>query len=205
MNERDSSNSGGDDNAINPFAAPTNSRRIDPVGGNPITLPPPEPNKVFVKWLLVCTIAAAPSFFLGGGMGQWRLSAVLGMVFGVLVFVVGYTALELTAAVQNQMNKPVSRRASWIAYLTRAGISIVFPVGVVVDMFCGIFAVGISAVLTGFSDRVGPSYDVEVSEIMRCFQFFVTTVAQGVLLNFLLFAYMGVVWVICNALSNDQR
>ena len=120
------------------------------------------------------------------------------------MFVIGYTAIEFTTAVQEQMQKPVSRRASWIAYFTRVVISIVFPVGIVVDMFCGIFAVGVSSAITGITEVGFRGNDGLIeSDDVRFFQFLVTTVVQGVLLNLVLFAYMGIVWLICKTISRD--
>ena len=191
--------------AFNPFAAPTVSDAIEPIAGDPI--PPPQLPHVFVKWLLVCGAAAGPSFALGGGMGGWRFSAVLGMIIGVMIFVIGYTALEFTTAVQQQMGKPVSRRSAWIAYLTRVAISIIFPIGVFIDMFCGLMAVGFSSTVVGFREnyagsRNGVTFDNFSS--LECFQFAFTTVVQGVILNLVLFAYMGIVWLVCNA-ANKSR
>ena len=192
------------ENSINPYAVPISSSAIAPDRGNQDPLPPPQLSQVFFKWLVICAIAAAPSFVIGGSMGNWRTAAVLGMVIGVLIFVVGYTALEFTTAIQEQMQKPVSRRASWIAYLTRVAISIVYPVGVFVDILCGVFAIGLSTPVTGIADGgFGRGEIVNVSEAALCFQFALTTVFQGVLLNLVLFAYMGIVWVICSAIMRD--
>ena len=72
------------ENPINPFAVPISSSAIAPERGNPDPPPPPELSKVFIKWLIICAFAAGPSFYFGGMMGNWRLSAVLGMVVGIL-------------------------------------------------------------------------------------------------------------------------
>lgn len=193
------------EDSVNPFAAPLTSATIQPLPGNPDPLPAPKLPNVIAKWVVVCAFAAGPSFFMGGGLGNWRTSAVLGMVVGVLVFVIGYSALEFTTAIQEKMAKPVARRAAWIAYLTRVGISIVFPVGIFVDVFCGIFAVGISSAVTGIQGgpprfQEGP----DVSTSVEFFQFMFTTVVQGILLNLVLFAYMGIAWVFCNLFSKDR-
>jgi hypothetical protein len=188
---------------VNPFAAPVTSAAIKPLAGDPDPLPPPKLSNVFAKWLVICGISAGPSFFFGYSVGNGRFPAVLGMVIGVMIFVVAYTALEFTSAVQQQMAKPVSRRAAWIAYLTRVGISIVFPVGIFVDVFCGIFAMGISSSVTGLQAGLGNSTSSPVPAAYECFQFVFTTVAQGILLNLVLFAFMGIAWVFCNSFSRD--
>ena len=192
------------ENPINPFAVPMSSAVIAPDRENPDRLPPPQLFRVFFKWLIVCAVAAGPSFYFGGMMGNWRLSAVVGMVIGILVFVIAYTAIEFTTAVQDLMQKRVSRRASWIAYLTRVVISIVFPVAIVVDVFCGAFAVGLSSSVTGITEvGFGEGGGGDFSDDVRCFFFIVTTLVQGVMLNLVLFGYMGIVWVICNATMRD--
>jgi len=188
---------------FNPFAAPAVATTMAPKPGDPNPPPPPSLPKVFVKWLLVCTVAAGPSFVLGGGMGGWRFAPVLGMVIGVLLFVVGYTVLEFTAAVQNQMAKPVSRRSAWIAYITRVAVSVIYPIGAAIDIVCGIFAVGFSSTLTGFTDGLSREQQPDVQAVVECFQFTFTTVVQGLLLNLVLFAYMGLVWLICKAASRS--
>lgn len=188
--------------SVNPFAAPLTSATIEPLPGNPDPLPTPKLPNVFAKWLLVCVCAAGPSFFIGGGIGNWRGSAVLGMVIGVLIFVVGYTALEFTKVIQQQMANPVSRRAAWIAYFTRVAISI-FLIGAYLDMLCGVFAIGISSAVTGIQGNLANTSRGDVSTWVECLQYMFTTLVQGVLLNLVLFAYMGIVWVICNLFSRD--
>lgn len=190
------------DKPINPFAAPASSSVIASTAGDVGLPPPPKLPAVFLKWLVVCTFAAAPSFFLASGLANGRLSANLGMIAGVLMFVIAYTAVEFTDVVQNQMAKPASRRSAWIAYVTRMGISVVFPVGFMVDMFCGMFAVSVSSSLTGLPEPLGTGAEGTDAMIVFC-QFLFTTVLQGVLLNLVLFAYMALVWVICKASSSN--
>ena len=120
--------------SINPYAVPQSSSVIDAAPSDP-NPPPLQLPLVFTKWLLVCILAAGPSFYFGGMLGGFRLSAVTGMGIGILIFVIAYTAIEYTSAVQRQMRKPVSRRASWIAYSTRIIISVIFPIGIFVDVF----------------------------------------------------------------------
>ena len=168
------------ENPINPFAVPVSSAAIAPERGNPDPLPPPQLSLVFIKWFVICAFAAGPSFYFGGMMGNWRLSAVVGMVIGILIFVIAYTAIEFTTAVQEQMRKPVSRRASWIAYFTRVVISIVYPVGLVVDMICGFVAVGLSSSATGITDSAfGNGQLSGISDDTRCFYFIFTTIGSG--------------------------
>ncbi len=136
-------------------------------------------------------------------MGNWRAPAVLGMVIGVLIFVIGYSALEFTKTIQQKMADPVSRRAAWIAYGTRVAISILF-IGVYLDIFCGAFAIGISSSVSGFQGSLGRISRGDVPASIECFQFMVTTIVQGVLLNLVLFAYMGIAWVVCNLISQHR-
>ena len=188
--------------SINPYAVPQSSSVIDAAPSDP-NPPPLQLPLVFTKWLFICILAAGPSFYFGGMLGGFRLSAVTGMGIGILIFVIAYTAIEYTSAVQRQMRKPVSRRASWIAYSTRIIISVIFPIGIFVDVFCGMLAVPISSSILGIKEP-GMRFDqAGYSDDFRCIYFLVTTMVQGVLLNFVVFAYMGIVWLICKGVMRE--
>lgn len=196
----------GDDKAgetVNPYAAPSTSTAMVLPAREVSPLPPPKLPAVLVKWSVVCTLAAAPSFFLASGLANGRLAANLGMIVGVLMFVIAYAAIELSETVQNQLAKPVAHRSVWIAYATRVGVSVLFPIGLIIDMFCGMIAISVSSMLVGLP---GPSPRLlagDVDSMVLFFQFWFTTVFQGFLLNVVLIAYMGIVWVICKAMSSQ--
>ena len=180
------------DSAVNPYAAPVAEAIL---ADEQPPLVPPAPGSVIIKWLIVCGIAAGPSFYFGGGIGGWCGPEVLGMIVGILIFVAGYSLIEFTPQIQSAMAQRAKRRASRIAYISRMAISILFPIGVFVDLYCGIFSLGLTSAITG-GDWTGlrqPNAETH-STTARFLTFLLTTMIQGVLLNILLFAYMLIVY-----------
>ena len=166
-----------------------------PLNENQQALTPPKPSRVVFKWLVVCVVAAAPSFYFGGCIGGWRTSEVLGMIVGILIFVVGYSLIEFMPQIQFAMSQRTKRRASRIAYITRMGISVLFPVGVFVDLYCGIVSLAFSAAIMG-QDWAGLGRSTSASDpsIDRFLSFLLTTIIQGTILNVVVFAYMLIVY-----------
>lgn len=107
-----------DDAPVNPYAAPT-SEAVEALALERPLMKPPKLGRVIIKWLIVCVLAAGPSFFLGGGIGGWRVPEVLGMIFGILIFAAGYSVIEFIPQIQLTMAQRAKRRASRIAYITR--------------------------------------------------------------------------------------
>ncbi|MFN3192066.1 MAG: hypothetical protein ACE361_16260 [Aureliella sp.] len=178
----------------NPFAAPkfTEETEMDEIrsktqGDRQYLIP--------LKWLFVCVVSAAPSFGWGLTIGQTSLGEILGMLAGIAVFVVVYSLSEFTDAVRRMKANTDLRRALRIGYITRIAISILFPVGLFLDMFVGIFSVRIvtvSASALGFMENGGGDFGAGNDFGF----FFATTLVQGVFLNCILFAYMLVVYAI---------
>lgn len=188
-----------DDLATNPYAAPTSIAVADFLEEQEL-LPEPDPLRVIIKWLVVCTVAAGPSFFIGGGIGNWRTPEVLGMIVGILIFVAGYSAIEFMPQTRSAMAERAKRRAARIAYISRMGISILFPVGVFVDLYCGIASLGLASMLTGGAmGGFGNSANDSSHAAFRFFTFLLTTVIQGTLLNILVFTFMAIVYGVLRA------
>jgi hypothetical protein len=116
------------------------------------------------------------------------------MIFGILIFVAGYSAIEFMPQIQSAMAQRVKRRATRVAYITRMGISILFPIGVFVDLYCGIVSVSISGLITGGEHPLASREAGSVLPSVRFFSYLLTTLIQGTLLNILLFAYMLIVY-----------
>ena len=183
-----------DDPSPNPYAAPF-SAAPTALPNEQHPLPPPQPARVIAKWLIVCVVAAAPSFFFGGGLGQWRAPEVLGMIAGVLIFVAGYSSIEFLPSIRSAMRQRTKRKATRIAYITRMVISIVFPIGIFIDIYCGAISVFLSGALTQVNGlAMGGTNGIPERPMIRFFAFLFTTLVQGTLLNILLFAYMMIVY-----------
>ena len=150
--------------------------------------------RIFLRWLGVCSAAAAPSFVLGIIMDGYQVPAILGMICAVFLFVLGYTYLEQTPVVQAQLEDWVMRRTFKIGYGTRIAISILFPVGFYLDMIVGIFSVPMGMYLLQFT--VGDPGDQMSLNQPGFLTHFVLTVTQGICLNIVLTGYMFIVWAI---------
>lgn len=135
-----------------------------------------------VRWLIVCGISAVPSFFFGliATSGQF-----VGMLAGILIFVVGYTLLDYRTANRPFRRNRMIRRTLKITYGTRIAISILFPVGGYLDMVCGVVTLTVMQETTGAGFQAmgssnGPSgFFITVT----------TTVLQGLVLNVVLAVY----------------
>jgi len=137
------------------------------------------------RWTLICGISAAPSFFWGCALHR-EFAHVVGMICGILVFVIGYTVVECTHYYQQVITRPHIHRTALIGYGTRILVSVIFPVGLAIDMMTGMVSVAIV-------ENTWPTDSLEFSEMSAAasaFAVFLTTIVQGVLLNIVLFGYM---------------
>lgn len=144
-------------------------------------------------WSIVCVVSAAPSFF-------WGLSTVaheqaLAMIVGVAIFIALYTIGDQKTKHSAWRRNSSLRLTLKIAYITRIAISIILPVGGMLDLFCGLFSVSIVEFLLNnkMSLNVGPE-----GEALRggagFFAALFTTLVQGLVLNVVLMGYALVVW-----------
>lgn len=144
---------------------------------------------IFGKWFLVCGVSAAPSFIWGCWIGEVQTEQIIGMLAGILTFIIGYTLVECTQFVQRLLNQPFVRLTAKIGYGTRMAISILFPVGMGIDMFVGLIAVGLTTSVLG--EITGTNQEGLSQGFVG---FYVTTLVQGTLLNLILFGYMLLVY-----------
>lgn len=171
----------------NPFQPPQTAP-IPAKQTAPDELKRPNLARSFVTWATVVTIAALPSFL-------WGLSLVGGeqvtaMLLGIACFIAIYTALDQTQLAARMRNTPNLRLALRIGYGTRIAVSILFPVGMFIDLFTGM--VSVSCV-----GGVQASLDQGMQELDRSFIFtFATTMLQGFLANCVLGTYTGLVFLI---------
>jgi len=149
---------------------------------------------ILARWTLICTVSAGPSFFWGCVLHH-QIQHIMGMIVGIVLFILGYTMVECSAAYRRVIRWPHVRRTIWIGYGTRLVMSIIFPIALMVDMWTGIIAVGLIELplSQGGSER-------------SFFLVLLTTLIQGTLLNVVLFVYMGLVWiVVCSVAVISKR
>lgn len=109
------------------------------------------------------------------------------MLCGIGLFIVLYTLVECTSAYGRLIDAPYVRRTLLIGYGTRIALSLLFPLGLALDMFLGVIAV--SLVETVLSNPYGGDASRLSFAVVL-----MTTVVQGVLLNLVLAAYMALVY-----------
>ncbi len=122
-------------------------------------------------WTVICAISAAPSF-----MWASHEHDPLGMVCGVAAFVLFYTVVTSTEWFARFERRPFVRRTLRIGLGTRLGASIVFPVGMALDLFPGVLSVALVSQVFRNPGSLGFA--------------FATTLVQGGFLNCILGAYM---------------
>lgn len=155
---------------------------------------------VFLKWLAICAVSAAPSFVLGLILEGANAAAIAGMVCGVLCYVIAYTGFEHLRYVRHLMRDRVVRRTAKIGYGTRIAISVLFPIGFYLDMFVGLVSVSFGGWFMMLFGRDGPVQEGQGDFLSH----FVLTVVQGACLNVILLVYMLVVYAIARALMHPS-
>lgn len=193
--------------APNPFESPS-ALTIEPsADSKPADERPMKPwSTMFGKWGVVCSVSAAPSFFIAFSFDGDTLPRVAGMLSAILLFVIAYTAGERTRFAQRLLRNRLVEVTAWIGYGTRILITVIFPIGMGLDMLCGVFAISLSSMLTGFAFAGGPSEENFSASFPALFGwYFLTTCIQGVILNIVLFLYMVFVWLIGLAISAMKR
>jgi hypothetical protein len=170
--------------SINPYSSPALLAQPEMAAAQP----PAAPLRALLRWTLVCGVSAAPSFFWGCALDR-GIQHIAAMISGIVVFILAYTAFECTRTYRRLMQVPYMRRTAMIGYGTRVVMSIVFPVGLAVDMLVGMGTMTIVGAVAGALPSAnvgGPTFLVV----------FILTLVQGTLMNLLLVGYMGAVfWI----------
>jgi hypothetical protein len=130
-----------------------------------------------LRWLLVCSVSAAPSFAFGLVTTDGRIA---GMCVGILIFIVGYTWIDFRTAGRSWRRRRQVRRTLRMVYGTRIAISILFPIGAYLDLFCGLISITITEPITRLELRTNS---------MDFFGALLTTLVQGCLMNVVLGIY----------------
>lgn len=129
-----------------------------------------------VLWTIVCVVSAVPSFMWASQEFDRRA-----MTVGVALFILAYTALTSTAAFDRFHARPFVRRTLYIGYGARLAVSLVFPLGMGLDMLPGMLSVSLVEGLLGNQQRTFAGT-------------LATTIVQGTLLNILLTIFMAAVY-----------
>ncbi len=167
--------------SINPYAPAVALETASGVAGEVAVPQRRSLARVVVRWLLVCSFAAGPSFVLGINLGE---NQVPPMVIGILCFVALYVWADWTTWSWPIRQSTLTRRILMFTYITRVVITIVFPIGMVVDMVAGICSMSIVgfAFQTTNMDVLVPSDPGQMTFLTAL----LTTLIQGLLLNLVL-------------------
>ena len=192
----------------NPFASPS----VELAGAIPDFDPDSQIaefslGKSMVKWLLVCCVSASPSFFWGIGLHTSYFVQSVAMLMGIFTFVAIYVFVESQEWTRRKLMDRSLRTAVKVGYITRIGISVIFPVALFIDMFCGLFSVGLTSSIFGEEFMPGRRYDEAqpVSMSITFAWFYATTIVQGVILNALLAAYSLLVYAMILLYRSIER
>src|SRR5262245_8441909 len=87
-------------------------------------------------WSVICIISAIPSFI-------WAASGFHrgAMAFGVALFIIAYTAATSTSIFERFHDRPHIRTTLYVGYFARLGLSVVFPLGMALDLISGLVSV----------------------------------------------------------------
>ncbi|QEG24628.1 hypothetical protein [Mariniblastus fucicola] len=152
--------------------------------------------KSLVRWLVICIVSAAPSFFWGMALADDYAIQSVAMLLGILTFVALYVFIESREWTRRKLTNRSIRLAVNIGYISRIVISVIYPVAMILDMICGMFSVGLVSELFGYGFGLETRY--EETEIVAwpymLVWFYFTTLVQGVFLNIVLGGYTMLVY-----------
>ena len=160
---------------LNPFAPPESEPELsDALKPSIGTKKSASLGRIAIRWLLVCSVSAVPSFYLGTEISDGQFAA---MVLGVLIFAFGYTILDYKTARTRIRQYRLTSITLRVVYVTRMLLTLLFPVGMFADLSCGILSIGVTETLFG-------------SNAVKTFPgALLTTLTQGTLMNFVLALY----------------
>ena len=193
MNDMDSHSS----TTVNPFAPPSD---LTPHLETKESLDEHRPVTLglyfqrFAIWTTVCVVSAGPSFFWG--WGTLARNQIAAMCVGILVFILAYSILDI-ATINRPWRKNRRNRITFrIGYITRMVISAIFPIGGILDMFCGIVSIrAISWMLGRTLETSSPGFWVVLS----------ITLTQGIVLNAVLLVFMAIVQLVQMAMTGNAK
>ena len=164
--------------------------------------------KSLLKWMLVCGISGTPSFFIAFSLADQYAVQATAMALGILTFVGFYVFLESREWTRRKLMDQSLRISVRVGYITRVVISILFPVAMFPDMFCGMFSVSFTSAILGYGFGVPVRLDDDpqaMALMSVAVWFYFTTVVQGVLLNIVLGAYTLIVYALVKLISTSSK
>ena len=166
---------------INPYAPATPTVEGESVGSDPtpsVTVATPSINRLILRWTIVCSIAAGPSFFIGYDVSKQQITA---MSLGVILFIALYVMVDLYTRRWQWRQSVMVRRILIFCYATRIAISVIFPIGMMVDILAGL----VSVTIVG-ENSIASRHDGGGAESMSFATTLLLTMVQGFVLNLLL-------------------
>jgi hypothetical protein len=152
---------------------------------------PPDLLQRSMLWTVVCGVSALPSFVWAEMSSpiDFDLGAI---ITGILIVIGTYTLATGTQFVVRLQAKPRAARAFRIGYLFRMFLSALFPLGMGVDLIPGMISVMLVDGLLGGSVSKSGSGGNSVSFVITLS----ITLLQGLFLNLIGFAFMGLVYLV---------
>lgn len=167
----------------NPYS-PAREVEVDPSPTPAVTNNPaenfPSIERTILRWIAVCGLAAAPSFVLGLAITGGQ---VFGMLLAILTFICFYIAGDLISRHWPIRRNIVVRRTLVFVYVTRIVISVIFPVGIYVDIMTGS---GMMVVLEISGEQTPPPDATMGDEIAAIWLHYRMTFVHAIFMNILL-------------------
>jgi len=181
----------------NPFESPRTVEGPSSASGDTEA---PQLLRIAARWFLICGISAVPSFYLGPNQS---LATSMAMVVGVVIFALGYCVVDyLTANAEFRRDRNIIRTLK-ISYATRIALTILFPVGIFLDMMCGMISVPLAGFLFSPFEQGEANFGPPVLDSFL--GIVVTTIMQGLVLNVVLGIYAVLVYMIQAAMLYDYE
>ncbi len=166
--------------AENPYASTSN---FEPGGisSSVVEVSPAGLAKTLSVWSVVCALSAAPSFIIA--VQSMAKDQVMAMVFGVVVFIMIYSAADLFTRERPFRKDSRMRTILRSTFIVRSVMVIIFPIATTTDIFLGILSVSLVQSIARVIEVSNPNFDSNMSFGVTL----VTTLVQGCLLSVLLF------------------